>query len=602
MDDDKDYIELVQQAQLGNRESLDTLAELVRARLYAYVYRIVLQEHLAQDIVQESMLEMFKVLGKLERADRFWPWLRGIAFNKMRRHYMEEKHRRTVRIRAPENPRRGCTESRTGFANLVAEELKQVVISAMAELKPRYRKVLTMRCYEEMEYSEIAELMRCSELSARVLFCRAKKALHKRLSHKGFGKGFLVTALVLFGKMTAPSEAATAGVSITAATSKVGVAAGLLAMAGGKTAIVSLTAAGAIAIGGVVAVSGLDGTTDMPENKPAGILQVMGQMDAAQGGVEERWYYYPRSVDGPVMLKLVQWDTQRKESFGRWWQDDQANYCFVKSRNTIYINNYRMWNSRLDVQTLPTDGASFIDFVSTVEGQNNEMKYVSGKGHGLLVITRRGGEENSNQFRIVQHNNVLDEEYYRYKWPPEAIEVDNRDTMHKRGWTYFEITGQVDDKHVRGRGRIPFVYATSESHWPWVELKVAESIADEACFAGLGRPWMGLHTIDTVRRDAAREWLWFETRYNPDTAKVEVLVTCKQVKLLYTIDMEKDVIEKITFLVKDDRRGELRFFYLQEMDNIGSEFAEPRTESDRRPHLEGPGLLWLMRLIESKMN
>ena len=47
MDEDKDYIELVEQARLGKRGSLDTLAELVRGRLYVYVYRIVLQEHLA---------------------------------------------------------------------------------------------------------------------------------------------------------------------------------------------------------------------------------------------------------------------------------------------------------------------------------------------------------------------------------------------------------------------------------------------------------------------------------------------------------------------------------------------------------------------------
>ena len=203
MADNRDYIELVKHAQLGNRESLDALAERVRGRLYAYIYRIVLQEHLAQDIVQETMLEMFKVLGKLERADRFWPWLRGIAFNKLRRHYAEEKHRRTVPMSKQEKPEGGSGESHAGLANLVAEEMKQVVVSAMAELKPQYRKVLAMRCYEEMEYSEIAELMGCSELGARVMFCRAKKALHKQLSRKGFGKGFLVTALVLFGKITA---------------------------------------------------------------------------------------------------------------------------------------------------------------------------------------------------------------------------------------------------------------------------------------------------------------------------------------------------------------------------------------------------------------
>jgi RNA polymerase sigma factor (sigma-70 family) len=548
------------------------------------------------------MLEMFKVLGKLERADRFWPWLRGIAFNKIRRHYMEEKHRRAVSVSKLQNPRRGCTEDQAGLAKLVSEELKQVVSSTMGELKPRYRKVLVMRCYEEMEYSEIAELMGCSELSSRVLFCRAKRALQKHLSHKGFRKGFLVTALVLFGKMTAPSEVAAAGVSITAVTTKVGLAAGVVGAVSGKTAVVSLATAGVLAVGTMVTTSAFDGTKKLPEKKPVKSLQITGQVEPAQGGVEERWYYYPRSVDGPVMLRLVNWDSQRKKSYGRWWQDDRANYCFVKNSNTIYINNFRMFNSKLDVQALPTDGPGFIDFVSTVEGQNNEMKYVSGKGHGLLVITRSGGEENGNQFRIVQHNNVMDEEYFRYKWPPEAVEVDNRDMMHKRGWTYFKITGQIDGKEVVGRGRIPFVCATSQRHWPWVVLKVGDNIVNQACFAGLSRPWMGLHTIDTVRRDAVREWVWFETRYTSDEVKVEVLVTYRQVKLLYTINMEKDVIEKITFLVEDDHRGELSFIYLQEIDNIGSEFAEPRRQSDRGPQREGPGLLWLVRLIESQMS
>jgi len=232
-------------------------------------------------------------------------------------------------------------------------------------------------------------------------------------------------------------------------------------------------------------------------SEPVRSLHVTGHIEPVKVGVEERWYYYPQSMNGPVMLRLVNWDSQRKKSYSWWWQDDQANYCFTKDRNTIYINNFRMWKGRLDVQTLPTDETGFIDFVSIVEGQNREMKNVSGGGQGLLIITRSGGEENSDQFRIVQHKNVLEEEYFRYKWPPEAIEVDNRDPMHKRGWTYFKITGEIDDKQVQGRGRIPFVYATSERHWPWIELKVGDSIVNQAGFAGLGRPWMGLHNLRT---------------------------------------------------------------------------------------------------------
>jgi hypothetical protein len=490
------------------------------------------------------------------------------------------------------------TNSPDGLADMVTAELKQIVLKSMRRLQPRHRAVLTMRCYRGMKYSEIAELMKCSEFGVQALFYRAKKALAKELSRFGLGKGSLLTALILFGKITAPTKAAAASVSITAAACKVSVPAGIFAMASGKAAIVSLTAAGAITIGSLMATSAMDGKASLLENKPVTSLQITGQMDPAQGDVEERWYYYPQSIDGPVMLRWVQWDSQGKISYGRSWQDDKANYCFVKSANTIYINNFRMLNSRLLVQTLPADRASFIDFVSIVEGQNNEMKYVPAAGQGLLVITRRGGEENSDQLRIVQHYNMLEEEYSQYKWPPGAIEIDKRDTMHKRGWTWFKITGNIDEKQVHGRGRMPFVYATSQTHRPWMVLKVGDSIINEACFAGLGRPWMGLHTIDTVRRDAARQWLWFETGYTPDETKLQVTVTSKQVRLLYTIDVEKDVIEKITFLVNDHPRGELKFTYLQEIDNIGDEFTEPTG----RLHRDDQGLLWLMRLIESGMN
>ena len=55
----------------------------------------------------------------------------------------------------------------------------------MSSLKPRYREILVMRCYEEMDYSEIANELGCTEFGARVLFFRAKRALAKALSKRG---------------------------------------------------------------------------------------------------------------------------------------------------------------------------------------------------------------------------------------------------------------------------------------------------------------------------------------------------------------------------------------------------------------------------------
>jgi len=285
---------------------------------------------------------------------------------------------------------------------------------------------------------------------------------------------------------------------------------------------------------------------------------------------------------------------QTKQSRRQLLQDEHAN--FYNQDNTISIRNYRHWNSDLSVWRLPTDRPELKDFLSRVEGSSIEMEYVPNKDRGLLVIasSKEAGERN---LWITRYYNVMDEDYFQSDWPRETPTIDNRDPMHKRGWTYFKITGQINGKQIQGRGRIPFVYATSRSHWPWVELKVAESDISEACFAGLSRPWMGLHTIDTVRRDAAQKQIWFETKYDKRTGKTQVILKPEDGQIVYTIDMEKDVVESITF--SSDTGGQLQFDYLQDIDGIGSEFAEPASKASMRERSEG--MLWLVRLVEGKL-
>ena len=50
-----DYVKLVSQAQRGDKQSLDRLAELARSRLCEFVYRNTLQSDLVEDVVQEAV-------------------------------------------------------------------------------------------------------------------------------------------------------------------------------------------------------------------------------------------------------------------------------------------------------------------------------------------------------------------------------------------------------------------------------------------------------------------------------------------------------------------------------------------------------------------
>jgi RNA polymerase sigma-70 factor (ECF subfamily) len=599
-----DYVSLVKRAQRGDKECLDRLTEAAEKCLRVDVYRITLEHDLTQDIVQETILEMLKVFSELREADRFWSWLYKIALNKIRSYHRGQKRRKTVPISAMSD-RNMPADNQQAMANMVSQELKQIVFKAMRQLKPRHRAVLTMRCYREMEYSQIAQSIGCSEFAAKKVFYRAKKALQKQLSRQGFGKGSLLMALVVFGKMTAPSEAAATQVSVTAAATKVGVTAGLVGMITSKTAVVSLVTASVLGAGAVLVTSGPDKTMVMPGEKPPVNSRVTKQGSRASKVTEEYWYFFPEGTDGPVMTRVMKAGSKGKHSYCRQMQDEQANYYFDRRKNTICINNYRQYNGNLTVWRLPTDKPRLGEFLSRVEGRKLETEYVSSDMPGLMAVVQRG--ENGSSLWTTHHYHVLDEEYFRYNW-------------HKRGWTYFTVTGQVNGERVSGAGRIPFVYAASQEHSPWLRLEAGDSlkIVDSGAealvyddrgivvasypggsfFKGLSRPWMGLHTIDTVRRDAAEQQVWFETKYKQKEKKAEVVLTHEQDKITYTIDMETDVIEKITFAISNGNEGELRFTYLQDIDQAPYEFTQPRiTRSYQSKRQPSPGLLWLMKMI-----
>lgn len=619
MGKNSDYIDLVRQARLGHRESMNLLAKSVRERLYDHVYRITLRSHLAQDVVQESLLEMLRVLNNLQSQDEFWPWLCGIAHNKIRHHQRWQRRHGTARLPDGEYDVH-AKDKQEGLAELISEELKQTVLTAMENLSQRHRAVLTMRCYDELEYPEIGKLMGCSRFAAKMLFSRAKKSLGKHLSRRGLGKGSLVLVLTLFGRMTSSSEAAGAEVSVTAASIQTGGAAALVTAITSKAAVTSLVAAGAVAVGSITLTTGTDERGAVFGENGAGTAQVQPSPTAISKGTEECWYYYPDGVSRGVMTRLIRYDSRGQRSYCQWLQNDTSNYYFEKKSNTIYLENHRMWNRDLSVRTLPTDRSQLTEFLAQVQNSNVPTEYVSASGPGLLVVAQRSRIDGSGSWRIIRHHNVLEEDYFRCDWPSGTKILDRRDAMHKLGWTWFRIEGDIAGQSVSGVGQIPLFHNTSKRYKPWLRLEIADrleivdsssgaSISNAAgkvlenypagsFFKGLARPWMGLHTIDIVRRDAAQRQLWFETRYLPKEEKAEVELTCEQGKLVYTVDMEKDLVDKIIFSTTDGKKGELRFTYLQEIDTSSDEFLEPQMRrSYPGKQQASPGISWLIRLI-----
>ncbi|MDD5326470.1 MAG: RNA polymerase sigma factor [Phycisphaerae bacterium] len=248
-DDNIAVIQLIGQAQLGDQQSMNDLAQLAEGRLFAYIYRLTLNYDLAQDLLQETLLKMVESLKNLRRIDRFWPWLFRIAMGQVQHYFRDRGKKHMVQISdfSKEYLSEHSSQNRNdGLDSLIRRELSDAVFQAMTNLKLAYRNVLVLRCFEQMSYAEIADQMDCKELRARVLFFRAKHSLKKQLSHQGFGKELLLVALGIFGLMTAPAKAASSAGAVSAASLDVGFLAALAGAAGTKLGITIMSAIAAI--------------------------------------------------------------------------------------------------------------------------------------------------------------------------------------------------------------------------------------------------------------------------------------------------------------------------------------------------------------------
>ena len=212
-----ELFELIEKAKAGDYESMSSLALRVQGKVTSYIYRLTLNQDVAEDLSQETLMYMVKSLRELENPEAFWTWLYRTALGKAQHYFRDRKRKKSVQMSTIDEERLSSNDVDKDqvLGNMEQEELSEAVFKAMGKLKLRYRSVLSLRCYDGMPYSEVATLMDCSELRARVLFYRAKYSLKQHLCRLGIGRDLLLTALGVFGVITSSTKSGTAAGAVT---------------------------------------------------------------------------------------------------------------------------------------------------------------------------------------------------------------------------------------------------------------------------------------------------------------------------------------------------------------------------------------------------
>ena len=119
-------------------------------------------------------------------------------------------------------------------------------------------------------------------------------------------------------------------------------------------------------------------------------------------------------------------------------------------------------------------------------------------------------------------------------------------------------------------------------------------------FMGMNKPWMGLHCIDTVRRDAAINGIPFKTELLSDKTKCKVSLFHNSNIIEYVIDMDMDLIDKISFRDESgNSNGHIVFEYFMTRPANYNGFKVPGGQKNTGSKITKPNH-WLADLASDK--
>lgn len=179
--------QLVSLSQSGDQNAFGLLVEKYQNRLYRLILRIIKNQSVVEDLVQESLIKAYRSIASFRGDSAFYTWLYKIGLNTARNYLYEKKHKlqvdNSIAIEDAENFSTAIDihQAETPETELINKQIAKTVNDAITALPAELQTAITLREIEGLSYEQISQVMDCPVGTTRSRIFRARNIISEKL-------------------------------------------------------------------------------------------------------------------------------------------------------------------------------------------------------------------------------------------------------------------------------------------------------------------------------------------------------------------------------------------------------------------------------------
>ncbi len=177
-----DEIAWVRQIAQGDERAFEQLFRCYAPRIFRFAIGYLNDPSQAEEVVQETMIAVWKSAKNFKEQSQVSSWVLGIARNKaLDQARARQRDSEFLREKLDQRTSPRATPEQIAQRETQIERVR----TALEKLSPEHREVLMLAFYNDLSYSEIAQILGCPEGTVKSRVYYAKEQLKKILSVGG---------------------------------------------------------------------------------------------------------------------------------------------------------------------------------------------------------------------------------------------------------------------------------------------------------------------------------------------------------------------------------------------------------------------------------